>query len=582
MASGSVEQIKARLSIADVVGGYVKLERAGSTLRARCPFHNEKTPSFHVSPDRGSFKCFGCGKGGDIFTFIQEIEGIEFRDALKLLADRAGVQLEHENMTERSERSRVLEALAMATRYYREQLERTPLATQYLLDRGVDPSSIERFEIGFAPPEWQGVYTFLHSKGFTHEELDKTGLCFVVEKPGKPRRYVDRFRSRIMFPITNPSGHVVGFSGRIFGTAKNPDGTEPPKYINSPQTIVYDKSSILFGYSLAKSAFRTRNRCVVVEGQMDLVMSHQADVQETVAVSGTALTREQLSLIKRLTDNVIFAFDADDAGIKAARRSVELALGLALEVKLAAIEHGKDPADLILHDPQSWKTALDSARGAIAFFAHHFAERHRDDPRTLQKAIQHDVIPLIAVLPQRIDRAHFSKEVSEILRVPAAAVMEDVERIVKGGHGAPTESTSPQRPTATRDIRPLVFGILAWGSNQKDATFNVAEKLSRLKSESEELAKEFTELQDEQLLEYTVGAEAEYDNNFEIAKVAFDDLLHGTKLHLLETKRRELEEKIRIAEQKGDTNAVEEMLRLCQDIGLAIQKTKHDRNEKNF
>jgi DNA primase len=324
--STPVEQIKARLSIVDVVGSYIKLDKAGSSFKALCPFHNEKSPSFNVSPSRDAYYCFGCNRGGDIFSFVEEIEGIEFVDALKLLADRAGVTLTHDIKENKSEREHLASLMEEATLFYERQLLQNTAVKAYLVDRGLTEETVRSFRIGFAPLEWRAVYDHLRSKHFSDAEIEKAGLV----KPTEGKEPYDRFRGRVMFPIFDANGRVVAFSGRVFGEQKNKDGSDVAKYINSPETPLYDKSSIMFGYDRAKRAIRTQNFTILVEGQMDLIMSHQAGTENTVAVSGTALTEKHLTLLKRLSDNLVFAFDADEAGLRATARAFRLALALGM------------------------------------------------------------------------------------------------------------------------------------------------------------------------------------------------------------------------------------------------------------
>ncbi|MEK7093559.1 MAG: DNA primase, partial [Patescibacteria group bacterium] len=322
MAGDTVQQIKDRLSIVDVVSQYVKLERAGGSMRARCPFHAEKTPSFFVSPDRGTYHCFGCGVGGDVFSFVESIEGLDFKGALKVLAEKAGVELVYERggKEKRDERERLFELLETATIFYTSRL--TDAAKKYLTERGIADGTVQAFRVGWAGDAWSELSDFLKTKKFSDKEILDAG---VAKNPagqqaaygaGNERsRLIDKFRNRIMFPIADSAGRVVGFSGRIFGEKASP---EAPKYLNSPETPLFHKSRILYGLDRAKLAIRKHNFAVLVEGQMDLLSSHQAGWSNTVAVSGTAFTTEHAQIIKRLSDNLVLALDADEAGIKAA------------------------------------------------------------------------------------------------------------------------------------------------------------------------------------------------------------------------------------------------------------------------
>src|ERR1700733_2299987 len=292
MAGDTVQQIKDRLSIVDVVSQYVKLDRAGSTLRARCPFHSEKTPSFFVSAERGTFHCFGCGEGGDIFTFVEKIEGLDFKGALKVLADKAGVEIVYERggKEKKDERERLFELMEVTTIFYTSKL--SDAAKKYLTDRGLKEATIKEFRLGFADSGWTDATDYLKKKGFSDKEIVEAG----VGKKGD-RSTLDKFRNRIMFPIADSAGRVIGFSGRIFGENASP---EAPKYLNSPETPLFHKSRILYGFDKAKLSMRKLGCAVLVEGQMDLLASHQAGWANTVAVSGTAFTPEHAQLIPRM------------------------------------------------------------------------------------------------------------------------------------------------------------------------------------------------------------------------------------------------------------------------------------------
>src|SRR3989344_688913 len=287
-----VEQVKERLNIADVISSYLPLVKAGVNLKGRCPFHNEKTASFFVSPTRQSFHCFGCNKGGDVITFVQEIEGLEFIAALKLLAERAGLKLELKaggDTGDNKEKDEIKRALSGAAAFYERKLADHPEAKKYLIERGVSEASIARFRLGFAPLGWRHVFDELSGAGFSTAILEKAGL--VVRKSGEDKVY-DRFRGRIMFPLADAAGQIVGFSGRLFDPEQA--RSEEAKYLNSPQTVLYDKSRLLYGLDLAKLPIRREGRAVLVEGQMDLVLAHQAGLDNAVAVSGPARTDRRL------------------------------------------------------------------------------------------------------------------------------------------------------------------------------------------------------------------------------------------------------------------------------------------------
>lgn len=428
-----IEQIKDRLSIVDVVSGYVKLEKAGVNWKGRCPFHNEKTPSFFVSPGRQSFHCFGCTKGGDIFTFVQEIEGLDFPEALRLLAGRANVVLEPRSGArevadvDAREKEYLRRVLEVATRYFQKRLSEQGSVKTYLADRGVSSASIEAFRIGFAPDGWRNLVEFCAEQNIRKDMLVKAGLA--IQNPKNPSEYYDRFRGRIMFPLMDREGRVVGFSGRVF----DPDNlrNDEAKYVNTPQTLLYDKSRILYGYHLAKTAIRTNDRCVLVEGQMDLVMSHQTGVAEAVAVSGTALTEWHLGIIKRIASKLVMAFDADAAGIKASSRALRMALALGFEVRIAALPAGQDPADVAKTEPEAWRTAVDKAVHAIDFYLSLIRQKFGNDSRAKGAMIREEVYPLVAVLAHKIDQAYFIRRVAEELGIAEDVVWQDVREYTR-------------------------------------------------------------------------------------------------------------------------------------------------------
>lgn len=445
--SAPVQQIKDRLGIVEVISGYLKLEKAGINYKARCPFHQEKTASFFVSPARNSFYCFGCNKGGDVFSFVEEIEGLDFVGALKVLAERAGVPLERSNFSQDPTRQSLFAILDTAKEFYRTTLADTPAAREYLARRGLTTETMEAWGLGFAPAEWRAVHEQLRRAGFTDEVIEKSGLTIVARanpgQPGTTGRYYDRFRSRIMFPLADSSGRVVGFSGRVFPPDAPPEAGG--KYVNSPQTPLYDKSRLLYGFDRAKVAIRREDRAVLVEGQLDLLLSHQAGVTNAVAVSGTALTAHHLEALGRLTRNLVMAFDGDAAGIAAAARGIGLALEAGLEVRIARLPAGQDPADLIVADPTEWPRRVAGALHVIDFLLESVSERVRGE-RELAHALKREVYPYVARLRERIDQAHFIGKIAALTHLREEVIRADVaELAVRGNEGgsATLASKSP-------------------------------------------------------------------------------------------------------------------------------------------
>jgi len=457
--SSTVEQIKSRLDIADVVQSYVKLQKAGANFKANCPFHNEKTPSFFVSPARQSWHCFGCSRGGDMFSFVMEVEGVDFLESLKILADKAGVEVEKIDKKQQNERLRLLQLMDESVRFYESELRKAADVVAYLKKRGMKGETAKSFNVGFAPAGWRNLYDYLKNKGYSDYETEKAGMA--VKSAKAQAGYYDRFRSRIMFPILNSSGQTVGFSGRIFGEEGTDSGG---KYINSPQTILYDKSKILYGFDKAKNEIRKKDACVIVEGQMDAVMSHQAGVVNAVAVSGTALTVEHLRLIKRLTEKIIMAFDKDEAGARASSKGIDMALAEGFEVKIAVSPSGKDPADAVLDSPESWVKAVGEAKNVIEFYLELFDER---------KDIERKILPYIAVLQSEMEKAGWVKKISEKLKIKEEAVWDELKKVKlapkpRGGLTATPDLAvkPPSKQTRLEFMRNKLLGMALW---QKDA-----------------------------------------------------------------------------------------------------------------
>lgn len=443
MATDTVAQIKERLIIQDIVAPYVKLRKAGRSLVGLCPFHKEKTPSFHVSPERGTWHCFGCGEGGDGFTFIEKIEGVDFKGALKLLAEKAGVTLEYRRgggRTDNERGERLREAMNRACEWYATQFPGSP-AEAYAAKRRLTGESVHAWRLGYAPEAWRLLLEALAEDGFTVEELLAAGL--IKEADGKPGTYYDRFRNRLIFPIRDIAGRVVAFTGRALAA------DEPAKYLNSPETELYHKSEVLFGIDRAKEAIRARGFTILVEGQMDVLLAHQAGFQNAVALSGTALTSRHLRLLKRYSENLMLVLDPDPAGFKATARSAELALTEGLRVKAVRLPEGKDPADLASEDPGEFTNRIKDAKPVVDFFLAELARREKDQHR-LVRAARGVVIPLVAATRSPMEQGHFVQTVARFLGLSERDVRAEVAQVR-------TRPDEFQPETGKkRDARPLI------------------------------------------------------------------------------------------------------------------------------
>ncbi len=411
--SVDVEQIKARLDIGEVVREYLTLKQSGAHLKACCPFHEEKSPSFMVNRQRQIWHCFGCNEGGDIFTFIQRIENVDFREALKLLAEKAGVELSTtaHNEINRSERARLLDVLNTAAHVYARilrEVDGAAGARTYLEKRGVSPAMREQFLVGCAPTGWDTLTNYLLQKGFSLEDCVASGMTIVKDSASGKR--FDRFRSRIMFPISDAHGRIIGFTGRILEQAAD---EKTGKYVNTPETPLFHKGSVVYGLNFAKQAIKQVGFAVLVEGQMDVIACHGAGMAEVVACSGTALTGEQLKLLHRYTDELRMAFDADAAGIAAAERSITTALAEGFLLKIIRIPDGagKDADECIQNNLSVWQSAVRQAKPFMEdLLAHLVPEAEREsitrDPRR-KDVLSKKIVSYIALIPSAVERDHW-------------------------------------------------------------------------------------------------------------------------------------------------------------------------------
>lgn len=575
--SSQVEQIKAKLGIVEIVGSYLKLEKAGSNFKACCPFHNEKTPSFFISPDRETYHCFGCNRGGDIFSFVQEIEGLDFFGALEVLAQKAGIELKPVDIKLKSENERLYAILEEATKFYHTALLQSLEAKKYVKNRQLTEETVRTFRIGYAQEDWSSLFNHLTQKGFKSEDIEKTGLIISsnqsLRHPGG--RYYDRFRGRVMFPLCDVSGRTVGFSGRIIVVSER----EEAKYINTPQTMLYDKSRLLFGYDKAKSEIRKKDFCVLVEGQMDLVSSHQAGVINTVAVSGTALTSYHLNLIKRLTDKIVMAFDGDTAGISAARRGINIALSLGMEVKIALLPDGLDPADLVVQDKDRWISAIQEATNVIDFYLSALSRKNYDS-RTLNKKISEDVLPYIARLTNSIDQAKFVSKVASFVGTKDEPIWDELKKIQLDSPDSNFLSESPSVNNIPIKISKLslierkLFGLLYWLEGGRESGLSPAalrQEICDILGQEKFTKQEEIYLKDKNQL--ILEAEIYFESNSNLTHES-GELILALKEEVLKQELDLLLNKIRELENSSGEEGMVGLLKRCQEITKEINSLK--------
>jgi len=430
-----IDEIKSRLDIVEVIGSYIKLKKAGANYRALCPFHSEKNPSFFVSPARQIWHCFGCQKGGDIFGFVKEIEGVEFGDALRILAQRAGVELRPRSpewQKFKTERQRLYEICELATKFFEKQLGGSSFgkeARKYLLGRGIKEESIKKWRIGYSPDTWKGISDFLVSNGYKNEEIEKAGLSLKNEQG----LYYDRFRGRIIFPIFDLNSQVIGFGGRIFSvnqrTVQRESASTIAKYINTPNTILYDKSRILYGLDKAKVEIRKKDFCLLMEGYTDVILAHQAGIANTVSTSGTALTTSQLAILKRYSDNLYLAFDMDIAGDSATKRGIDLAQLRGFNLKIVTLPEDKDPADIISKDPKEFEKLVDNSLSILDFyFQNAFSQFDKAKPEG-KREISKILLPVIKRVSNKIEQSFWISKLAKNLEVKEEKVEEELKKI---------------------------------------------------------------------------------------------------------------------------------------------------------
>jgi len=415
------EEIKSKLDIVEVIREYIPVKAVGANFQALCPFHNEKSPSFVISPEKQIWHCFGCGRGGDVFSFIMEREGLGFMETLRLLAPKAGVTLQYENKQDYSERNRLLDIMELAGKYYAHILTTTTggEAREYLETRGLSAENISEWQLGYSLDSWSGLYDFLRvrpliGQKYTDEEIFLAGLSIKKEaRGGAGRGYYDRFRDRIMFPIWDVNNNLIAFTARV---NPNKEATEKMgKYINSPQTKIYDKSRVLFALNKAKSAIRQEDLAIVVEGQMDAISCHNHGFKNVVASSGTALTTEQVALLKRFTSNVALLFDMDAAGQMAVDRGIKEVLAQEMNLKIIVLSSGKDPDECLKNNPEEFKAAVLSAKPMLEYYFEKVSAGLDLNILDNKRAVSAKMFAMIDLVVNKMEQGHWLKKLSEDL-----------------------------------------------------------------------------------------------------------------------------------------------------------------------
>lgn len=468
-----VAEIKSKTDIVSIIGERIELKKTGRNYKANCPFHGEKTPSFMVSPELQIFKCFGCGEAGDVYSFLEKFEGMEFPEALKYLADRAGVKLERGNFSQTSEKEHLIEINTQALKFYNYMLLAHPLgkrALEYLQkDRGLKMDSIKEFQLGYSPENSYPLSSFLvGKKKFNPSDIERAGI-------GIPQgaNIYDRFSGRVIFPLFDHRGNSIGFAGRIMPWDKRDTG----KYINSPETPLYHKSSVLFGLNITRPLIKKKKVAIVVEGELDLISSYQAGIKNIVAIKGSALTEEQVRLLSRFAPKFILALDSDMAGDAAARRGLTVAENSGIEVRVAKITGFKDPDEAARGNIDSYKNDLIHAEGVWDYLIDSVMDRFNPGTGEGKAKISKELTPILGGIEDKIVQAHYANVVAEKLGVPLEAVTEQISKTP-----LTVETSGPLSPETTegRSRHDLLEERLLTLSFQSDPKILLTPKISEL------------------------------------------------------------------------------------------------------
>ncbi len=593
MMDSPIDEIKERLDIIDIISTYIKLEKTGANHRALCPFHSDKKPSLFVSPSRQIWKCFGCGAAGDIFAFIQQIEGVEFGDALRILAKRAGVELRKQNPEIQTARKRFYDICEWGTKFFEKQIQTGQLggkAKEYLFKRGLLEDSIEKWRIGFAPDTWNALLNFLREKGFSVGEIERTGLV-LINKEGKS---YDRFRGRIIFPIFDLNSQVIGFGGRAFVKPKREAEGMMAKYLNIPNTLLYNKSQVLYGLNRAKVPIRKEDACILVEGYTDVIMSWQAGVENVVATSGTALTAHQLSVLKRYSKNLIISFDMDVAGDSATKRGIDLAQTQGFSIKVADLPKGKDPADVVFIKIEDWKKVIEKSKSILDFYFENafsiFDSKTPEGKRNTSAML----LPIIKRIHNKIEQSSWIKELARRLEVSEESVEQELKRCpsVKTRESLVQDPCITPQKTRRGVIEEKIISLLLNYSKGieplKEDSFKyfsaeVKEVLEKIQQKPKDLLKslkgfDFSKEQQESLNYLALRGEIEIDLKGEEVNIEKEILtsFNELKFFAIKEKLMSLSKKIKQVEQNGKKEEVES---LSKEFSRLVEELDQNNNQ---
>ena len=561
-----VQKIKEKLDIVELIKEYVQLFPAGQNFKANCPFHKERTPSFMVSPSRQTWRCFGqCNEGGDVFSFIMKYEGVEFYEALKMLAEKAGVELRSVSPASQKEFGVLYDITEAAREFFMQQLQGDDEAKEYLSQRKMHPDTQETFGIGFAPSSMDALTLHLVNAGYSMPDIERAGLAFKTQRG----TYMDRFRGRIIFPLHNTFGKTVGFAGRILPEL---DDGKTAKYINTPDTPIYNKSHILYGYHITKGAIKGMHEAVLVEGNMDVIMLYQDGVENAVAISGTALTAHHLEVLSRNADSLLLFFDNDQAGQAAADRAIDMASGHDFDVRIVVLEEGKDAADVVAAHPGSMKATIkEKAVSAFEFYRRRYLD-DMDESNT--KARIRSMLEKVAALKSPVERSRWIQKIADATKLREKVLLDEMELLKTPTPRFSQEKEPPsQRPedTLTSRAEKLAFKVLVLAVAAPDETDQLREYVTYF---PERFIKVADAIISGNKSDTSVESAVEYlemkasvnppDSEYIASEVSF--LLAQLKQEYFKSERDALRAQIQTLEQKGEKEKIPALLKKFDEL----------------
>lgn len=576
-----IEEIKKRINIVEFIGSYVPLKKAGVNYKGLCPFHKEDTPSFMVSEEKNIWHCFGCGEGGDIFTFVEKMEGLEFYDALKFLAEKAGVKLKRQNIKVGQEKVKLSDINEAAANFYHQVLlhpKAGKRALAYLKKRGLTLQTIKNFQIGYAPNTWESTFKALSiKKHFKPEDIERAGLVIRSNNSRAKSSYYDRFRGRIMFPIRNVAATCVGFSGRLLE-----DDPEAAKYVNTPETPIFHKSEVIFGIDRARQTIRQKNFVIIVEGQMDVVSAHQAGFEFMVATSGTALTPQHIEFLKKYTENIAFCFDTDSAGTAAAKRAIDVANGAGVNAKLVILPKGEDPDSLIKKDKKKFVEALKNAKNAMDFYFDKAFEGKTEITLDEKRKISSELLPQIKKIADPIIKGEYIKKLADRLNTSEDFLLEALTKIEDEKKFPESQAKSDESFQENLEERLLALMILFPKIAQKHRKSFSEDSI--LTSGYQDLYKKLKKLyntkEGEKLIDFKKNLPAQFSKRLDLVILKIQDemadlekeeiwqeiglLLNRIRSDKLENTKEDFAIKIKKAEAEGDREKVKKLIKEFQ------------------